>query len=82
MLSNKRNPVQNEYPQHERISHDRLSTKTLNPLTLFPSKKDTLTKAFFTIDIPSHKMKKESKERWLDPNQLNPEFGIKVSDIS
>jgi hypothetical protein len=74
-----------EFAKQERVSRDRVPS-SLNPLRIFPSKRDTLTKAFFTIDVPSHAVKKESKERWLDPNHVNPEFGIKVlflySDLS
>lgn len=76
MLSNKRDPVIEEFPKHEKLVKNKL--QSLNPLTLFPSKKDTLTKAFFTVDVPLHVIKKEKKERWLDPEYINPEFGIKV----
>jgi hypothetical protein len=64
-----------EFSHHEIL---RRGTQPLNPLTHFPSKRDTLTKAFFSVDIPQHKVKKESKEKWLDINNVNPEFGIKV----
>jgi hypothetical protein len=78
MLSKKGRPdaVRHEYPAQEKLSRDRVNP--LNPLAIFPSKRDTLTKAFFTVDVPTHAVKKESKERWLDPNHLNPDFGIKV----
>ena len=78
MLVNKRNPVIEEYPRHQIITKKNNKLQTLNPLTIFPSKKDTLTKAFFTVDLKQHKEQKQQKERWLDPNQITPQFGIQV----
>ena len=40
----------------------------LNPLRVFPSKSQTISKALFSDD----------NKRWLDPSYIDPDFGIQV----
>lgn len=49
-----------------------------NPLSNFPSKNDSLSKPFFGVDLPKHKKKVISKNRWLDPERVDPKFGVQV----
>lgn len=52
--------------------------KVPNPLDIFPSKSDSLTSAFFDVSVPKRKRQLEAMEKWLNPNEIKPEFGIKV----
>mmetsp|Transcript_10058 Transcript_10058/g.15233 ORF Transcript_10058/g.15233 Transcript_10058/m.15233 type:complete len:1075 (+) Transcript_10058:284-3508(+) len=75
MLSKTTGSNRHEYDRHEILRHNRITAP--NPLTIFPSKRDTLTRAFFQTDVPKHIRKKEEKERWLDPEKITPDFGVK-----
>ena len=50
-----------------------------NPLHTFPSRRDTITKAFFGVDTKGHAKRIENSKRWLGPVDLDPTFGIQVS---
>ncbi len=50
----------------------------LNPLKLFPSRSDSFISTFLSVDKPKHKIKRENLNRWLHPELIDPEFGIKV----
>ena len=52
------------------------STITLNPLQIFPSKKDSVTKVFHGVEIVHRKKRLESLDKWLNPEALDPKFGI------
>ena len=71
-----RKTVDKDFVRHELLKRN--IAPAPNPLDIFPSKKDTLTRAFFATDLPRHVKKKEEKDRWLHTDQINPEFGIKV----
>lgn len=51
-----------------------------NPLDVFPSKSDTISKTFFHLDAEKHRKKLQRKEdtvhRWLDPQKIDPTFGL------
>ena len=47
----------------------------LSPLELFPSKHDTVAKAFFPVKPPSTQ-KIENSQQWLFTDRINPNFGI------
>lgn len=49
-----------------------------NPLKLFPSKSLELTSTFFETNVPKKRRELEATERWLNPDAIDPEFGIKV----
>lgn len=48
----------------------------LNPLTMFPSRSDSLVGVFYSVDGPKLKKKHKSKSRWLDPEHVDPNFGL------
>ena len=50
-----------------------------NPLKLFPSKSQELTSTFFETNVPKKRRELEAMERWLNPEAIDPDFGIKVS---
>ena len=75
MLKGRAN-IDKDFVRHQLIKRN--IAPAPNPLDIFPSRKDTLTKAFFSVDVPQHAKKKEEKDRWLHPDQINPEFGLKV----
>ena len=49
---------------------------SLNPLTIFPSKSSTVTKTFSAIDKPKIKSELESYEKWMNPEKIDPNFGV------
>jgi hypothetical protein len=56
---------------------DQRSSIIPSPLDLFPSKKDTITRAFFGVETKKHVKKLESNERWLHADKLDANFGLK-----
>lgn len=48
----------------------------LNPLTMFPSKNDSLVGVFYGVEGPKLKKKHKSKDIWLDPEHVDPNFGL------
>jgi len=48
------------------------------PLEIFPSKSDSISAAFFDISVPKRHRKLEGLGKWLNPEKLDPDFGIKV----
>mmetsp|Transcript_5047 Transcript_5047/g.8277 ORF Transcript_5047/g.8277 Transcript_5047/m.8277 type:complete len:1079 (-) Transcript_5047:259-3495(-) len=67
-----------EFAEHQVMKKNRVSA--LNPLRSFPSTSDTFTKAFFGSQTANLQRKVESKEKWLDPARIEPNFGIKGRD--
>lgn len=65
-----------EFAEQQLMKRNRVSA--LNPLRAFPSSSDTLTKAFYGSQTSKFQKQIESKERWLDPNNIHPDFGVKV----
>lgn len=57
-------------------SSSSINTLQLNPLDIFPSKKDSITKAFFGIEIDKHKRKVEDNIRWLYVDKVDSNFGL------
>lgn len=56
-----------------------LTSKTtiLNPLDIFPSKKDTISRGLYSIDKPRNQKKLHKLEKWLEldnPNEF--QYGI------
>eukprot|EP01038_Epipyxis_sp_PR26KG_P007137 gene7137-9738_t len=53
------------------------SSVSSNPLKLFPTRNDSIAKAFFSAEATNkNKRKLESKTRWLQPDSIDPQFGI------
>ena len=52
----------------------------IHPVRAFPTKNDTLTKAFFSISVPKHKEQLDKATRWLDPLRIDPTFGMGNDD--
>ena len=94
MFPNNKKGGDYDYPKHELLGPVNASVM-LNPLSMFPNRRDALTKTFISVaslNQQSHngsdgKMNKGgnnerlSEQRWLDPEKVDPEFGIKVSSI-
>ena len=55
-------------------------TVVLHPVRSFPTRNDTLTRAFFGADAESHKAKVERTQRWLNPLRIDPTFGVGDGD--
>lgn len=64
-----------DFARHEIIRKNKITA--LNPLDIFPTKSDSLSRAFFSVDVPEHIKQKEDKVLWLDSEKIDPEFGIK-----
>jgi len=52
----------------------------LHPVRAFPTRNDTLTRAFFGSDAEAHKAKVERTQRWLHPLRVDPTFGVGDGD--
>ena len=50
----------------------------LNPLAMFPSKSDSLVGVFYQSDKQQIVKNFKSKKRWLDPETVDPKFGLEV----
>lgn len=48
----------------------------LHPVRAFPTRNDTLTRAFFGSSVPKHRSQVEKARRWLDPLSVDPKFGV------
>jgi hypothetical protein len=66
-----------EFAEQQLIQRNRVSA--LNPLRKFPSTSDTFTKAYFGSQTSNSQRQLASKEKWLDPDNIRPDFGVKVS---
>ena len=53
-----------------------ISPLAMNPLKMFPSKSDTITKTFSALEIPKVKRQLEGYERWMYPDRIDPTFGV------
>lgn len=56
----------------------------LNPLSMFPSRRDPLTTGLFDVNLkvpPSMLSRTVEDDRWLNPEKIDPEFGITVTAI-
>ena len=53
----------------------------LNPLTMFPSKSDSLVGVFYGGEKQKIVKNFKSKKRWLDPETVDPKFGLEVQSI-
>lgn len=65
-----------EFAEQQLMKRNRVSA--LNPLRAFPSTSDNFTKAFFGSQTSNFQKKIDAKEKWLDPNNVRPDFGVKV----
>mgnify|MGYP000728268900 CR=1 FL=1 len=48
----------------------------MNPLKMFPSKSDTITKTFSALEKPQARRQLEGYERWMYPDRVDPTFGV------
>lgn len=53
-------------------------TVVLNPLAVFPSKVDSITSAFFSVDVPKHTRKVDNSKKWLHLDKIDPTYGLQV----
>ena len=53
-------------------------TVVLDPLKTFPSKTDTFTKAFFSVDTEKQNKKIEKCQKWLHLDKIDPSYGLQV----
>ena len=65
-----------EFAEQQLIKRNRVSA--LNPLRKFPSSSDTFTRAIFGSQTSRLEKKVLAKEKWLDPDNVRPDFGVKV----